>query len=160
VGWPKHLTFGHNPKVAGSNPAPATQFDRFLCPIGRMPVREGPSRHAWARTSLTPMLSRSGSTPGASGAALRKSAKPCAASRESNTIRARPWLSERSVQYPATKPGSPETCRAGWKEGTGPGSLVLISPQAHQMLRRDRGRSPARYRSTLLKALTGALLAE
>ena len=38
--------------------------------------------------------------------------------------------------------------------------LVLISPQAHQMLRRDRGRSLARYRSTLLKTLEGALLAE
>src|SRR5664280_696425 len=36
--------------------------------------------------------------------------------------------------------------------------LVLISPQAHQMLRRDRGRSLARYRHTLLKALEGALL--
>ena len=37
--------------------------------------------------------------------------------------------------------------------------LVLISPQMHQMLRRNRGRSLARYRSTLLKALEGALLA-
>jgi AcrR family transcriptional regulator len=38
--------------------------------------------------------------------------------------------------------------------------LVLISPQAHQMLRKDRGRSLARYRQTLLKALEGALLNE
>lgn len=38
--------------------------------------------------------------------------------------------------------------------------LVMISPHAHQMLRRDRGRSLARYRSTLLKALEGALLAD
>jgi hypothetical protein len=38
--------------------------------------------------------------------------------------------------------------------------LVLISPQAHQMLRRYRGRSVERYRHTLLKALGGALLNE
>ena len=38
--------------------------------------------------------------------------------------------------------------------------LVLVSPQAHQMLRRDRRRSLARYRSTLLKALERALLRE
>jgi hypothetical protein len=38
--------------------------------------------------------------------------------------------------------------------------LILISPQAHQMLRRDRGRSVARYRHTLLKVLQGALLNE
>jgi AcrR family transcriptional regulator len=38
--------------------------------------------------------------------------------------------------------------------------LVLISPQAHQMLRRDRRRSMARYRSTLLEVLERALLRE
>jgi AcrR family transcriptional regulator len=36
--------------------------------------------------------------------------------------------------------------------------LVLLSPQAHQMLRRDRRRSTVRYRSTVLKALERALL--
>jgi AcrR family transcriptional regulator len=38
--------------------------------------------------------------------------------------------------------------------------LVLVSPQAHQMLRRDRRRSIARYRSTVLKVLERALLHE
>ena len=38
--------------------------------------------------------------------------------------------------------------------------LVLISPQAHQMLRRDRRRSMARYQSIILKALERALLHE
>jgi AcrR family transcriptional regulator len=38
--------------------------------------------------------------------------------------------------------------------------LVLISPQAHQMLRRDRRRSVARYQSIILKALERALLHE
>ena len=38
--------------------------------------------------------------------------------------------------------------------------LVLISPQAHQMLRRDRQRSMARYQSTVLKVLERALLRE
>jgi AcrR family transcriptional regulator len=38
--------------------------------------------------------------------------------------------------------------------------LVLISPQAHQMLRRDRRRSMARYQSTVLKVLKLALLRE
>jgi hypothetical protein len=38
--------------------------------------------------------------------------------------------------------------------------LILISPQAHQVLRRDRRRSLARYRSTVLKALERALLHE
>jgi hypothetical protein len=36
--------------------------------------------------------------------------------------------------------------------------LVFISPQAHQILRRVRGRSKSRYRSTVLKALEGAML--
>ena len=38
--------------------------------------------------------------------------------------------------------------------------LLLVSPQAHQVLRRDRKRSVARYRSTVLKALERALLHE
>jgi AcrR family transcriptional regulator len=38
--------------------------------------------------------------------------------------------------------------------------LVLISPQAHQMLRRDRRRSMARYQTTVLKVLKLALLRE
>jgi len=38
--------------------------------------------------------------------------------------------------------------------------LVLISPQAHQMLRRDRRRSMARYQGIILKALERALLHE
>jgi len=38
--------------------------------------------------------------------------------------------------------------------------LVLISPQAHQMLRRDRRRSMARYQSTVLEVLKRALLIE
>jgi len=35
--------------------------------------------------------------------------------------------------------------------------LLLVSPQAHQVLRRDRKRSVARYRSTVLKALERSL---
>ncbi len=38
--------------------------------------------------------------------------------------------------------------------------LLLVSPPAHQVLRRDRKRSVARYRSTVLKALERALLHE
>jgi AcrR family transcriptional regulator len=38
--------------------------------------------------------------------------------------------------------------------------LLLVSPLAHQVLRRDRKRGVARYRSTLLKALQRALLHE
>lgn len=38
--------------------------------------------------------------------------------------------------------------------------LILVSPQAHQVLRTDRKRSLARYRSTVLKALERALLHE
>jgi AcrR family transcriptional regulator len=36
--------------------------------------------------------------------------------------------------------------------------VLLVSPQAHQVLRRDRKRSVARYRSTVVRALEGALL--
>ncbi len=130
----------HNPKVEGSNPSPATQFDRFPCPIRRMSVREGRPVMRGSRTSHTPMLSRSGVTPGASGAALRKSAKPSAASRESNTIRARPWRSERSVQYPATKPGSPET------RGISRSSPASAADPRHRRHRRPRHSSPASTR--------------
>jgi hypothetical protein len=38
--------------------------------------------------------------------------------------------------------------------------VLLVSPQAHQVLRRDRKRSVARYRSTVLKTLERALLQE
>jgi len=38
--------------------------------------------------------------------------------------------------------------------------VLLVSPQAHQVLRRDRKRSATRYRSTVLKALERALLHE
>jgi AcrR family transcriptional regulator len=38
--------------------------------------------------------------------------------------------------------------------------LLLVSPQAHQVLRRDRKRSVARYRSIVQKALERALLHE
>jgi len=38
--------------------------------------------------------------------------------------------------------------------------LLLVSPLAHQVLRRDRKRSVARYRSTVLEALERALLHE
>jgi len=36
--------------------------------------------------------------------------------------------------------------------------VLLVSPLAHQVLRRDRKRSVARYRSTVLEALERALL--
>ena len=38
--------------------------------------------------------------------------------------------------------------------------VLVVSPLAHQVLRRDRKRSAARYRSTVLKALERALLHE
>ena len=38
--------------------------------------------------------------------------------------------------------------------------LLLVSPHTHQVLRRDRRRSVTRYRSTIYKALQGALLHE
>ena len=38
--------------------------------------------------------------------------------------------------------------------------LALASPQVHQMLRRDRGRSAEAYREVILKALRRALIVD